>query len=139
MSLSQVYSHQQGHPINTCQRLFSQMHPSHSRTLSHDPQTQSYESRQRSFEVRWAMVAVFMLEQVLLMLFFRIIPLGCAHNFGGDGLALIPLCAHLLLDLLSNFELLIGFSENGGTVLRARVGALSVQGGGIMHLEKVLD
>lgn len=93
--------------------------------------------------MRRAVVSIFTglfhFVQVFLVVVFRIIPLRCALDLGGDRLALVPLVSDLLFDLLRDLQLLVVFGEDGRPVLRAGVGALSVQRRRVVHLEEELN
>ena len=59
-------------------------------------------------------------------------PLACGGNLG-DNLALVPLVVCLCGDVAGNLFLLVVVEVDGGAVLGAGVGALLVEGGGIVH------
>jgi uncharacterized membrane protein len=89
-------------------------------------------------KVRWTLVAMGRLRQIILVIVFCVIPLCGSLDLGRDGFTLVPLLSNLLLDLFSYAQLLVTLGEDGRAILSAGVGALSVQGGRVVHLEEKL-
>lgn len=88
--------------------------------------------------MRRALIATLGIVKVLLMVVLGIPPLASRHKVG-DNLALPPLLVGLMGDLLGDALLLVVVVEDTGAVLRARVWALLVMGGWVMHAVEVLD
>lgn len=86
--------------------------------------------------MRRALVATLVIVKVFLVVRLGVIPGARHEHFGSDGFARVPFLTDLLFDLFSGLQLLFGRGENGGAILGASVGSLTVQGSGIMHAEE---
>lgn len=73
------------------------------------------------------------------MIVLGIIPLRRPQDFRRDRFPLVPLLAHFLFNLGRDLHLLVVLDVHGRAVLRARVGALSVQRRRVVHLEEILQ
>lgn len=71
------------------------------------------------------------------MVSFGIPPLTSRQNLGRNA-AFPPLLVHFLRDFSGDLLLLGVVIENGGTVLCADIGALSIDGSGVVHLVEEL-
>ena len=76
------------------------------------------------------------LRKVILVIILSVIPLRGHCDFSRDWLALVPFLPDLLLDILSNLQLLLVIRENSRSILCTSVGALPVQSCRIVHLEE---
>lgn len=93
---------------------------------------------ERSQEVTRALIPVRVSLQVQLVVLFSGPPLSGGRNLG-DNLALPPLGVCLFGDVAGDALLLLVVEVDGGAVLRAGVGALAVEGCGIVHAVEELD
>ena len=74
------------------------------------------------------------------MIILSIEPLPRRRDLGRHlALALVPLFADLLFDLLRHPQLLLVVGEDRATILRPRIHALPIQRRGVMHAEKELE
>ena len=77
--------------------------------------------------------------QIQLMIILRVPPLARLQNLRRNGALFPPLLLHLPRHALRLGLLLRRVVEDGAAVLRPRVHALAVRGGGIVHLVEEFD
>lgn len=92
-----------------------------------------------SQKVRGALITIRVLVQILLMISLRIEPLARRDNLGHNKLALVMLLLDFSSDPFGNLLLLGGMVKDGRAVLGADVGALGVEGGGVVHPVEEFD
>ena len=99
---------------------------------------QSLQGRQRPQEVARTLISARIPIQVQLVVLLGSPPLACGRNLGHDAVV-PPLFVGLLRDFARDLLLLVVVIVDGGPVLGSRVGALTVERGGVVGAVEELE